>query len=776
MNRIHSCMLHLVAVVAVLVSLPDGVRAQTPPAETKPQAESLEKLVTTLENDKARAELVEQIRALIAAQQRAGKDQPPSVGSRYLDVVATGLEELRSTALDVLADVADLPSAGRWLALQAGDPQSRQRWVDLLVAFVAVSAGGVIGYSALSLLVARWQRTIAAWQPLGALARTTRAAGFLLLLLMPVAAFAAGALAVLTFIELDLRLQLVVVAAINAVVVGGAILRVAHAVLAPAPDATRLWRGGIAEGTARQAFIWLRRLTILVAAGYFVVQIADLLLIPAPARRLLVSLVGLATATLVVAFVLRSRVAVAARLRGEAGAEGIGALRHRLADVWHVGGVIATLAIFSIWLLKDSIPVEFILVSGAKSVLVLVLAGVAMAGVKNMARRAADRDGLVARVFPRLLARGRRYVAPIGLLVRLAIAAIAAVAVLEVWGIGAVAWLRSPAGRSLSSTAFGLAVIAALAVVAWEAMSVAIERTLAPADGGARSAERDRRLRTLLPLVRTTANVALAAIVTMTVLAELGVNIGPLIAGAGVVGIAVGFGAQKLVQDVITGVFILMEDTISVGDVVDVGSHSGLVEALTIRSVRLRDLAGSVHTVPFSAVTSIVNMTKDFSNFVLDVGVSYREDTDQVVEVLREIDAEMRAEPEFAGRMIAPIEVLGVDRFADSAVIIKARLKTRPIEQWAVGREFNRRMKKRFDALGIEIPFPHLTMYFGADKNGAAPSAHLRLVEPEAGAQRAMPGGPAGRAAPLPADTDLEAERGDGRESRDGKRARHSAD
>jgi moderate conductance mechanosensitive channel len=205
------------------------------------------------------------------------------------------------------------------------------------------------------------------------------------------------------------------------------------------------------------------------------------------------------------------------------------------------------------------------------------------------------------------------------------------------------------------------------------------------------------------------------------------VNIGPLIAGAGVVGIAVGFGAQKLVQDVITGVFILMEDTISVGDVADVGSHAGLVEALTIRSVRLRDLAGSVHTVPFSAVSSVINMTKDFSHFVLDVGVSYREDTDQVVEVLKEIDAEMRAEPEFARRMIAPIEILGVDSFADSAVIVKARLKTRPIEQWTVGREFNRRMKKRFDALGIEIPFPHLTMYFGVDKQGGAPPAHLRI-------------------------------------------------
>jgi len=726
-------MLRLVAVVAVLVSHLDGAQAQLPQTESKPQLKALENLVSTLENDKTRAQLVDQIRTLIAVQQRAHEVQPPAVGSRYLDAVATGLEEFRSGVLDALAGVADLSSTGRWLSLQAGDPESQQRWIDLLVAFVAAGAGGAIAFSAVSLLLAGWKRTIAGWQPLGALVRAIRAAGFLLLVLVPVAAFAAGSLVVLPFFELDLRLRLVVVAAINAAAMGGAILRVAHATLAPAPGAPRLWQGGIAEETARQTLIWMHRLTVLVMAGYFLVQVADLLLIPAPARRLLVSLVGLATAALAVAFVLRSRGVVAAWLRGEAGPDGIGAIRHRLAAIWHVVALLATVAIFSIWLLKESIPVEFILTSGLKSVFILVLAGVAMAGAKNMARRTADPGGLVARLLPRLLARGRRYVAPIGLLARLVIAVIAAVAVLEAWGVGAVAWLGSPVGRRLSNTAFGLAVIAVLAVVAWEATSVAIERTLAPANGGARSAERDRRLRTLLPLVRTTANIALAAIITMTVLAELGVNIGPLIAGAGVVGIAVGFGAQKLVQDVITGVFILMEDTISVGDVVDVGSHSGLVEALTIRSVRLRDQAGSVHTVPFSAVTSVVNMTKDFSHFVLDVGVSYREDTDQVVEVLKEIDEEMRAEPEFARRMIAPIEILGVDRFADSAVMVKARLKTRPIEQWTVGREFNRRMKKRFDALGIEIPYPHVTMYFGADKSGAAPPARLRLAEPEAG-------------------------------------------
>jgi small conductance mechanosensitive channel len=215
----------------------------------------------------------------------------------------------------------------------------------------------------------------------------------------------------------------------------------------------------------------------------------------------------------------------------------------------------------------------------------------------------------------------------------------------------------------------------------------------------------------------------------LIVLSELGINIGPLLAGAGVAGLAIGFGSQKLVQDVINGMFIIIEDTVAVGDVVSVAGHTGLCEALTIRTITLRDLSGTVHTVPFSDVTSIQNLTKDFSFAVMDVGVAYREDTDEVIEILRLVDDELRGEPEYGAVMLEPLEVLGVDEFADSAVVIKVRIKTRPIKQWTVKREFNRRMKKAFDAHGIEIPFPHTTLYFGEDKQGSAPPAQVVLTE-----------------------------------------------
>jgi small conductance mechanosensitive channel len=202
--------------------------------------------------------------------------------------------------------------------------------------------------------------------------------------------------------------------------------------------------------------------------------------------------------------------------------------------------------------------------------------------------------------------------------------------------------------------------------------------------------------------------------------------------------LAVGFGSQKLVQDVITGAFILFEDAISVGDVVRVAGQSGVVEAISIRSIRLRDVSGNVHTIPFSTVDTVTNMTKEFSYYVLEVGVAYREDTDQVIEVLRAILDDMRQDPDLGEFITAPLDVLGVDKFADSAVIIKARIKTLPIKQWGVGREFNRRMKKRFDELGIEIPFPHSTVYFGVDKTGTAPPVRVAM-EGTAAAHRSPP-------------------------------------
>lgn len=239
--------------------------------------------------------------------------------------------------------------------------------------------------------------------------------------------------------------------------------------------------------------------------------------------------------------------------------------------------------------------------------------------------------------------------------------------------------------------------------------------------------EYKKRADTLSGVIGYLLSVTIIAVAVLMIMTELDIKIGPILAAAGVLGLAVGFGAQHLVQDLISGFFILLDDQIRVGDVVQIADKGGLVEKLNLRMTVLRDLAGNVHYVRNGQIGVVTNMTKEYSRYVFDIGVAYREDVDEVVKVVKQVDEELRNDPELGKDILEPIEILGLDQFADSAVVIKARTKTKPIRQWAVGREFNRRLKKKFDELDIEIPFPHVTLYMGQDKSGEAPSMNVAM-------------------------------------------------
>jgi small conductance mechanosensitive channel len=239
--------------------------------------------------------------------------------------------------------------------------------------------------------------------------------------------------------------------------------------------------------------------------------------------------------------------------------------------------------------------------------------------------------------------------------------------------------------------------------------------------------EFQKRTQTLVSIVRYALVFTILIVASTTVLREFGIEIGPILAAAGIVGLAVGFGAQSLVKDVISGFFILLEDQIRVGDVVQIAGKGGLVEKINLKTTILRDLAGNVHYVPNGHIDVVTNMTKEFSRYVFDIGVAYREDVDEVIEVIKEVDEELRNDPDYKDDILEPIEILGLDQFASSAIIIRARTTTVPIKQWRVGREFNRRLKKKFDEKNIEIPFPHVTLYMGQDKQGQSPP--LRIVK-----------------------------------------------
>lgn len=277
-----------------------------------------------------------------------------------------------------------------------------------------------------------------------------------------------------------------------------------------------------------------------------------------------------------------------------------------------------------------------------------------------------------------------------------------------------------------------LVLIVALTVVALMVAGVLSRRVISAIVKGIQEDEMRKRAATLNSLIRYVAGISILLVALIMILGEFGIEIGPILAAAGIVGLAVGFGAQHLVQDVISGFFILMEDQIRVGDVVNIAGKGGLVEKVNLRMTILRDLNGNVHFVRNGQIDVVTNMTKVYSQYVFEIGVAYREDVDEVIEVIKEVDEDVRRDPDFSADILEPIEVLGLDQFADSALVIKARIKTKPIKQWRVGREFNRRLKKAFDARNIEIPFPHVTLYMGQDKQGQAPPVHVSVHESSA--------------------------------------------
>ena len=266
--------------------------------------------------------------------------------------------------------------------------------------------------------------------------------------------------------------------------------------------------------------------------------------------------------------------------------------------------------------------------------------------------------------------------------------------------------------------------VTAIAIVAWIAAAL-LHRTIrlfrVRIAGRLHDAEQVRRAETIGRVLRYLASVIVTLVAAVLILSELGVSVAPILGAAGVVGLAVGFGAQSLVKDYFTGFFLLLENQLTTGDVVRIADRSGLVEDMTLRFVRLRDYDGNVHFIPNNLITSVTNMSRGFAQAVIDVGVAYREDTDAAVDTLREVGRAMRADAAFATRILADLEIAGVERFDDSAVILRCRFKVAPLEQWGVRREFLRRLKKAFDARGIEIPFPHVTVYAGVDKQGHAP-------------------------------------------------------
>ncbi len=475
---------------------------------------------------------------------------------------------------------------------------------------------------------------------------------------------------------------------------------------------------------------WLATLTGFVGYGILVVvPIINFNLSPALGQGigLVIMLLAFIYATLMV---LKNRTKVRAALEAKAEQATMSPSRvalRLLGKLWHLLaiGYFLVVLLVSVVRPEDALPS---VAAATLQTLIIVGLGLLLSGVLTqlIGRRITLSDDL-RRKLPKLEMRLNAYIPTFLKVIRTIILIAVVMLVLNAWGaFDLAAWYATDAGSGTISKVIDVIVILVVAAAAWIALASLIEHRLSPETG---SGEPSARAKTLLSLFRNALAIALITMTAMIVLAEIGINIGPLIAGAGVIGLAIGFGAQKLVQDIITGVFIQVENAMNTGDVVTVGGVTGTAERLSIRSVGIRDLAGTYHIVPFSSVDTVSNYMREFGNHVGEYGIAYRESIDDAIAQLELAFEDLKASEEHSHKLLAPLTVAGVTALADSSVNIRVVIKTTPGDQWGVGRAYNRLVKLRFDAAGIEIPFPHTTLYFGEDKDGGAPPANIRLVE-----------------------------------------------
>lgn len=739
MPSLHLVLRALILVLA-LVSSGAALAAAEAGAEGEPAAltpQRIESLLATLEDPQQRERLIESLRTLAEAEAQRSEAEQPSVKSAAADaveLVAARVSKLSGSVSSLIDAAGRAPQTARQWAGDLRDPQVRQRWLLTGGRLLAVLFAGFVAARLVGWLTRRARVRQAEVRSASLTVRLGRLLGHLLLDLLPIAAFALAGYGVLTLVDPLRETRLVAVALINASILSRLVLAVSAFLVAPDTPQLRLWR--FADETAQYVHHWVKQLSIISIYGFFGLQAALLLGLDAGSYETLLRLLGLSVLGLLLVLVAQNRDEVgrviagerrAGEDRGEDQPPQLSALRRGLARVWHLIAGLYLIAVYAIWALKIQDGSQYILKATLLSLAVLAAAQLLMRGADRLFDRGLRLSEDLRSRFPGLEERLNRYFPVLRRVVKLALGAFAALLIAYAWGVDTLHWLTEGSGRILLAALVNILMILVIALFLWELVSGSIERYLAAVDDQGRARTRSPRIRTLLTVARNALLVVLALVATLMILSELGINIAPLLAGAGVVGLAIGFGAQRLVQDVINGVFILFQDLMSVGDVVKLGDKAGLVEALTIRTVRLRDLSGTVHTIPFSSIEAVSNLTREFSFHVFDLGIAYREDVDEVIALLKAIGEELRADQEVGPLILEPLEVFGLDAFGDSAIVIKGRIKTQPIKQWQVGRAFNRLVKKRFDEHGIEIPFPHRTLYFGQDKDGSAPPAYVQL-------------------------------------------------
>ncbi len=690
------------------------------PAPAPPvTAAQAQQALSVLQDDAQRTKLIDVLRT-IAATTAPVPAQPAATGLADQTVAAltASATELSKQVASAATAAARTPSLWGWLLDAWHDPARRMILIDATWKTVAIIACGLVAEWLLGRLLARPLRALAARPAPGAGSETGQAtsrgaiallrrlppalAYFALDLLKPALFGGIAYLALPTVVSTEGGRTFILIS-VNAYVICRAVMILVRLLVAPWQPGLRL----IAMPDSAAAYVhrWTRRLAIVAIFGPALEQALLMLGLDAEAGEAMLKLIGLVVAIILAIMTLQSRAVVAAHLRSRRPGA-ISAIRNRLAATWSYAVLALIVALWVVWAFQIHNGLERLarLFLGTVAVLIVArLATILLLGGVDHGMRVPP--GMAAR-YPGLQLRAHYYQPLLRQVVTGLVLMAALVALLDVWGLDLLAWLTTNhVGTQLVSAIINIVLLAVLGALAWEGLNILTERRITLLTREAHLAQA-ARLRTLRPILRTTLLVVILVVVGLTALSELGINTAPLLAGASIFGVALGFGSQKLVQDFITGLFLLLENTMQVGDWVTVGGVSGTVETLSIRTIRLRAGDGSLHIIPFSSVTTVNNVNRGIGNAAIGVTIAYAEDSDHVCTLLKGVGDDMRADPLFAPMIRSDVAIWGVDKVDASGVAISGQIECTDSGRWGVQREFNRRMKQCLQENGISLAVP----------------------------------------------------------------------
>jgi small conductance mechanosensitive channel len=638
-----------------------------------------------------------------------------SFGTRLLDWLAATGKQFGLGVDKYVGNIADLPQLSKWFEQQTTVPRLIERWQMIGQQLGAIVLFGTLAALALHFLLTPMRRKFRDRQPRHFLHKCALNGIQLGLGLLPIIFFIVVTLYLLGIFVPPLLVRLVILSIVYAVVLAQIALLLGQFILAPRAPPLRLLP--CTDARAKNLYGWLRALTYLIVYGYFFAEAARLLNVPAGPRAAFTNLLGFSALIVAIALVRAQRDAVADWLRHGVDANPgdlIGWARLNLAGSWHRLTIIYLLIGYSVTSLNAE--GSFIALLRGTLVTVGVFLGINLIlyGLNQRAQRAAQvaidgsRLPLHQPVMLAMLRLGT-LIGGVGL-------------VLFGWNVDLEVWFKSELGQKLYSAVASITVTVIAAIGVYEIICAITGSQLRRRAYGPMSFDRQARMRTLSPLIRHSAAIILSAVVIMVGLTELGVNIAPLLAGAGIIGVAVGFGSQALVKDVITGLFNIIEDTIHVGDIVACGVHNGTVESMSIRTMRLRDVEGALHILPYSEVTGLINKTRGFAYAVIDVGVAYHTDIPAALKIMEQTGIALQKDPVLGLQiMAAPEMVAGILAFGDSAITLRCRIKTLPGKQWDVRFAYQLQLKTAFEQAGIMIPFPTVTHHVMSDNTPVSP-------------------------------------------------------